>query len=147
MLKSKNELIVLGFDFGLKHIGIAVGQSVTKTAQPLTSLRAYHGEPRWEDIEVLVNTWQPNIFVVGLPLNMDGTSQFITDKAKEFANSLQQRYDLPIYTIDERLSTVEAKDQLFTKHGFKGLNKKNIDSFAAKLIVEDWLKQIKDDNE
>lgn len=141
VLSKKEDKTVLGFDFGLKHIGIAVGQTVTGTAQPLKSLSAINGEPRWETLQELIDTWQPDALIVGIPLNMDGTIQQITHKAREFAKRLEHRYDLPVHTVDERLTTIEAKEQLFTKHGYKGLSKQNIDGLSAMLIVEDWLKK------
>lgn len=144
MVNSYNDFTVLGFDFGLKHIGVAVGQSVTQTAQPLTSLKANQGCPDWQALGLLIDEWRPTALIVGVPYNMDGTIQPLTVQAKAFAKHLQECYDLPVYLIDERLTTVAAKEALFTKHGFKALSKKNIDGLAAKLIVEDWLKQHRD---
>jgi len=130
---------VLGFDFGMKHIGVAVGQTTTRTATPLTSLKATQGIPNWDQIGQLIDTWGAKALVVGIPLNMDGTEQPITAAAKKFSNRLQDRYQLPVYPVDERLTTVEAKQQLFEAKGYRGLDKKSIDSYAAKLILESWL--------
>ena len=133
--------VLLGFDFGLKRIGVAVGQTVTQTARPLTTLKANDGIPRWEECEKLVKTWQPDAFVVGIPLNMDGTEQRLTYLAKQFANILQERFHLPVYGMDERLSTKEARERLFEKGGYKALQNGQIDSIAAQLILQNWLTQ------
>ncbi|HLB57198.1 MAG TPA: Holliday junction resolvase RuvX [Gammaproteobacteria bacterium] len=133
--------VLLGFDFGLKRIGVAVGQTVTKTARPLTTLKANDGIPRWEECEKLVKMWQPTALVVGIPLNMDGTEQRLTHLAKQFANVLQERFHLPVYGMDERLSTKEARDRLFKEGGYKALQNGQIDSIAAQLILQNWLTQ------
>lgn len=129
----------MAFDFGLKHIGVAVGQTLTLTAQPLTSLKANAGEPNWQAINDLIKIWQPQALVVGIPFNMDGTEQPLSSAARKFAEHLHQHTQLPIHFMDERLSTVEARAKLFEQGGYKKLSKKNIDSTAAQLILESWL--------
>ncbi|MDT0583219.1 MULTISPECIES: Holliday junction resolvase RuvX [Alteromonadaceae] len=130
---------ILAFDFGTKSIGVAIGQSITGTAAPLSALKANDGIPNWEAIEKLIEQWQPNGLLVGLPLNMDGTEQEITQRAKKFANRLHGRYGLNVVTHDERLSTVDAKARLFDLGGFKKLSKDKVDSVSACLIYESWL--------
>lgn len=130
---------VLGFDFGLRHIGVAVGQRITSTASPLPALRAQDGIPDWNQIEKLLNEWQPEICVIGLPLNMDGSEQLLTQRARKFANRLHGRFGVAIHMQDERLTTVSAKEQLFAQGGFRNLSKDKIDSASACLIVEDYL--------
>ncbi len=132
-------ITVLGFDFGMKHIGVAVGQTITRSANPLSTLKAKDGIPNWDDIFKLITTWNAKALVVGIPLNMDGTEQLITAAAKKFGNRLQARFNLPVHHIDERLTTVEAKQQLFNSSGYKALDKSSIDSYSAKLILESWL--------
>lgn len=129
---------ILAFDFGLKHIGVAVGQLITKTANPLTRLAAKDGIPQWDSIGALITEWQVNALVVGLPLNMDNSEQFITKAAKKFANRLQQHFKLPVFLVDERLSTIEAKKQL---HQQKNFDIKKVDQYAAKIILETWLNE------
>ena len=126
-----NNFTVLGFDFGMKHIGVAVGQTITRTANPLTSLKAINGIPNWEELNKLIKTWNAKTLIVGIPLNMDGTEQPITAAAKKFSNRLHAHYQLPVQTVDERLTTVEAKQQLFDSEGYRGLDKKSIDSYSA----------------
>lgn len=140
MNKSSSN-ILLGFDFGTKHIGIAVGQTITKTARALTSIKATQGVPEWPILDSLVKTWQPEALIVGIPLNMDGTEQPLTLLAKQFADFLRERYKIPVYDMDERLTTVEAREQLFTKGGYRALKKDQVDSQAAQLILQSWLKQ------
>lgn len=134
-----DDRIIIGFDFGIKYIGVAVGQTLTRSAQALTTLIAQGGVPNWDEITQLVESWRPQSFVVGLPLNMDGTEQPLTQTTKHFAAQLQARYHLPVYFMDERLSSVEARAELFAAGGYKKLRKKAIDSMAAQLILESWL--------
>ena len=131
--------VYIGFDFGTKRIGTAVGQALTGSATPLQTFGAKNGEPDWQKVENLINEWRPQGLVVGIPLNMDGTTQPITDAAHDFAKKLKEKFNLPIYEFDERLSTVEARAHVFEQEGYKGLQKKEIDSVAAKVILESWL--------
>lgn len=130
--------VVLGFDFGLKKIGVAVGQWVTQTANPLTILKANHGTPDWHEIEKLIAEWGAHALIVGLPLNMDGTEQFLTKQAKQFGHQLK-KFQLPVYFIDERLTTLAARDHMHSTQ--KGQSRfKPADSVSAKLIVESWFR-------
>lgn len=133
------EGLILAFDFGLKHIGVATGQTITRTADALTSISAKQGIPDWNEVTQLIKNWKPSLLVVGIPLNMDGTEQPITHSARKFLIELKQRYHLPVESIDERLSTVEARSRLFEQGGYKALTKKAIDATSAKLILEQWL--------
>jgi putative holliday junction resolvase len=130
---------VVGFDFGSKYIGVAVGQTSPCLAQPLTSLTVKKGDLPWQQIEHLIQIWSPDALVVGIPLNMDGSEQPITNLAREFLMELKNRFQLPVFPVDERLTTVEARSRLFAVGGYKALKKKSIDSIAAQLIVEMWL--------
>lgn len=129
---------VMGFDFGTKSIGIAVGQSITGSANPLTSVKAVDGIPNWDDIGKLINEWKPELLVIGLPLNMDGTEQEMTQRARKFANRLNGRFGVKIATQDERLTTADAKARLFELGGFKALTKGQVDAVSAVLIVESY---------
>lgn len=131
----------LGFDFGTKYIGVAVGQTLTKTAKPLTSIYNIEGTPDWKNIKKIIAEWQPHVLIVGVPVNMDGTPQPITFLAQQFCIQLGKQTQLPVFEIDERLTTVEARSQIFSHKGSKGLTKAAIDSYSAKLILEDWLSQ------
>lgn len=129
---------ILGFDFGLRFIGTAIGQSLTSTASPLTTLSAREGIPHWPDIDKLIKTWEPDALVVGIPSNMDGTEQSITQAARDFSRSLEERYHLPVFNMDERLSTKEAKEKIFATKGYKGLTRATVNAVAAQLILESW---------
>ena len=131
----------MAFDFGTKKIGVAVGQSITGTASPVSVLKAVDGIPDWEVVEKMVKEWRPNVFVVGMPFNMDGSENEMTVLARKFSQRLQERFSKPCYTMDERLSTREARDlkkQLVEAQGKKYNDKEVIDSLAAQLILENW---------
>lgn len=129
---------LLAFDFGTKSIGVAIGQRITGTARPLTAIKANDGTPDWRQFEKLLKEWQPELVVVGLPLNMDGTNQPLTDRARKFANRLHGRFGVKVELQDERLSTVEARAGLFERGGFRALNKGSIDSASAVIILESY---------
>lgn len=129
---------ILAFDFGTKSIGVAIGQEITGTARPLTSFKAQEGIPDWQKVEKLLSEWQPDLVVVGLPLNMDGTEQLLTARARKFANRLHGRFGVAIALHDERLSTVEARADLFERGGFKALDKGSVDAASAVIILESW---------
>jgi len=137
---QKNQQVI-AFDYGEKRIGVAVGQTVTNTATPLKPLKAKEGQPDWQEIMTLIKDWQPDYLLVGLPLNMDTTEQLLTRRAKKFANRLHGRFGLVVKMMDERLSSVEAREQLFESSGFKGLSNHSIDSQAACLILESWFNE------
>lgn len=132
---------LLAFDFGTKSIGVAIGQRITCTARPLTALKANDGTPDWEQIGRLLKEWQPEAVVVGLPLNMDGTEQLLTARARNFANRLHGRFGVKIMLQDERLSTVEARAGLFDRGGFRALTKGSVDSASAVIILESYFDQ------
>ncbi|WP_380180304.1 Holliday junction resolvase RuvX [Kalamiella sp. sgz302252] len=129
---------LLAFDFGTKSIGVAIGQQLTGTARPLAALKAQDGTPDWSKIETLLKEWQPDFVVVGLPLNMDGSEQPLTARARKFANRLHGRFGVKVELHDERLSTVEARADLFSRGGFRALNKGSVDSLSAVIILESW---------
>jgi putative Holliday junction resolvase len=129
---------VMGFDFGTKSIGIATGNSLTGSATPLVAIKAQDGIPNWDQIEVLLKEWQPDRLIIGLPLNMDGTEQELTQRARKFGNRLNGRFGYPIEFQDERLTTTDAKARLFEKGGYKALAKGAVDNASAALIIESW---------
>lgn len=138
MAQSKLQRRILAFDFGTHRIGVAFGQELTGTATPLPILPARDGIPDWQQIAKLMEEWQPDAFVVGVPLNMDGTEGPITPRARKFGNRLHGRFHRPIHTMDERLSTVEAREKL---EGSANKNTIGLDSMAATLILESWFRE------
>lgn len=134
---SNNER-VLGFDFGTTRIGVASGQAVTGTATPLAPLAARDGIPDWNLLDHLIADWQPDALVVGLPLNMDGSISEMARRARKFANRIQDRYQLPCFLIDERLTTAEAKRIHLDAGGGTNFKQESVDGIAARLLLEDW---------
>jgi len=133
--------ISLGFDYGLRRLGVAVGQSLTATASPLEALVCRDGQPDWERVKQLLEEWQPEALVVGLPYNGDGSEQPITTAARRFARRLEGRFGLPVYLVDERFSSASAETRLIEgrQHGRRRLRKTDIDNAAACIILESWL--------
>ena len=130
---------LLAFDFGTKSIGVAVGQRITGTARPLTALKANDGTPDWNLIERLLKEWQPDDVIVGLPLNMDGTPSEMSARAEKFARRLNGRFNLPVFTHDERLTTFEAKGHRLAQGQRGGYRERPVDALAAALLLEGWL--------
>jgi putative Holliday junction resolvase len=131
--------IFLGFDFGMRHIGYAVGQKSTRTANPGGTIAARQGIPEWQKLDLLLQKWQPEALIVGWPLNMDGSLQPLTEHVRQFAQQLEVHYQLPIHFIDERLTTKEARDRLFSAGGYKSLTPEQVNGVAAQIILENWL--------
>lgn len=138
-VKQPGERTLLGFDFGTKYIGIAVGQEITRTASPVRAIKAKEGIPNWDNISVIIKEWQPDALVIGLPLNMDGSEQELTLRAKKFAKRLFGRFGIEIVLQDERLTTADAKSQLFEQGGYRNLQKDNIDCQSAVIILESFM--------
>ena len=132
---------VIGLDFGKKYIGVAVGQEMTGSATPIGSVKANDGIPHWENLEKYLKEWHPDYIVIGLPLNMDGSEQQLTLDAKKFGNRVHGRFGIKVEFQDERLTTADAKEQLFARGGYKNLKKDNIDAESARLIIESFFEQ------
>jgi putative Holliday junction resolvase len=126
---------LLGFDFGPRKIGVAVGQTVTGSASALTTIRSRRDKPDWGRIERLMREWRPNGAVVGLPFNMDDTEGTIAPSARRFARQLEGRFGIRVHLVDERLTSLAARRQL----GRDARSLEAIDALAAKLILETWL--------
>ena len=130
---------VLGFDFGEQRIGIASGQSITRSASPITTLNAINNKPDWTGIDKLIQQWQPDALIVGLPFYLDGSKSEMTLRAEKFSRQLEGRFHLPVYTHNEALSSFEAESFLQDKK--KQHDKQDIDKIAAAIIVQSWLEQ------
>ena len=130
--------ILIAFDFGMKRIGVAIGQTITQTARPLDTIQAKEGVPNWHAIAKLIKKWLPDALIIGIPLNMDGTPQPISEKARHFATLLHEQFHLPVYEIDERLTTKDAREKLFAQGGYKALQDGQVDRLAAQLILQNW---------
>lgn len=127
--------VILGFDFGLRRIGVAVGQTITRTATPEAIVQSRDGKPDWEHITRLFETWHPQAIVVGLPMRLDGEEQALTQPARKFGQRLNGRYQTPVFFIEEQLSSIEAEQR---NAGTKN-SSQPIDDHAAQIILENWL--------
>jgi putative Holliday junction resolvase len=134
--------VILAFDFGLRRIGVACGDTVSRTAGPLHALPASSGAPRWEAIDALLREWQPALLVVGLPYNADGSESAMTGAARGFASELTRRFRLRVELIDERYSSMEASATLKAarESGLRRrrIAKADVDAAAACVILERW---------
>lgn len=133
---------VIAFDFGLRRIGVAVGQQVTDSASPLGTIANTHSGPDWRHIDRLIAEWRPQRLIVGVPTHADGSPSDIGDQVQDFMRELQ-RFELPVAPVDERYSSLEASELLKAKRaaGMRGrIRKEMIDAGAAVLIAERWLK-------
>ncbi|NOT14755.1 MAG: Holliday junction resolvase RuvX [Methylotenera sp.] len=129
---------VLAFDFGERRIGIAVGEHLLGTANPLTTIDNESNEIRFQRITELVQEWQPKLLIVGLPLNTDGTEHAMTQLCKKFARRLNGRFNLPVALVDERYSSLEASQRL-NESGIKGRAQKTmLDQVAAQTILQSY---------
>jgi putative Holliday junction resolvase len=129
---------VLGFDFGEKRIGIAVGETMLKLAHPLTTIQAEENAVKFAQIATLIQEWRPSLLVVGLPTYLDGEAHELTHLAKKFAQRLEGRFNLPVVMVDERLSSAEAAQSL-RESGIHGIQQKAmIDQVAAQTILQSY---------
>jgi putative Holliday junction resolvase len=126
-----NLATLLCFDFGSKRIGVAVGQTVTGTASPLLTINSLNNKPDWKRIEGVISDWRPDAIIVGMPLTMHGTTQVMTEAAERFARQIEGRFHIPVYHMDERLSTFEARE--------RAGDNADLDAVAAQAILESWM--------
>lgn len=131
---SETPSTVIGFDYGSKWIGIAVGQTLTRQARPLGAIKT--GD--WDAIKQVIDDWRPQRLIVGLPLNMQGERQEMSARAERFGRQLEGRFGIATTCIDERLTTREAYTIAIDSGERK--SKQEIDSLAAALITESWLR-------
>ncbi len=124
-MSQKNQTI-LAFDYGEKRIGVAVGNTITKTAEPLTIIQEKNQDERWVAIQRLIMEWQPDVLVVGLPTHPDGAPHEMTQKAKRFGNQLKGRFQKEVVWVDER----------YTSSCVEGGN----DALAAEVILRQYLR-------
>jgi putative Holliday junction resolvase len=133
---------IIGFDFGQKRIGVAVGNNVYKTAQALITIDSSSNSQKFEAIQKIIEEWQPISIVVGVPFNVDGSEHKVTNLSKKFAKQLEQKYSLPTHLIDERYTSIEANHEIKDKKIDLKKKKLLIDQIAAKIILQSYLDQI-----
>ncbi|XKH02081.1 Holliday junction resolvase RuvX [Marinobacter nauticus] len=132
---------ILAFDFGTRRIGVAAGQEMLGTGQPVAMIPARDGIPDWQDIEKLLAEWRPDIVLVGLPLNMDDTENDMCARARKFGKRLHGRYHVPVEMVDERLTSFEAKSDVMAAGGSRDFGRHGVDDRAAVLILETWCRE------
>jgi len=136
--QTTGQRTILAFDFGTTRIGVAVGQEMLGTTNSLAPVQARDGIPNKEQLKKLIDEWQPDAFVVGIPLNMDGTESEMSRRARKFGNRLYGQYGKPWFGMDERGTTRQAK-VIAKDLGHKGSYKDTpVDGIAAQLILESW---------
>jgi putative pre-16S rRNA nuclease len=133
---------VLAFDFGLKRIGLAAGDTLTATASPLPAVAVLQSGPDWTSIERTVRAVHPRLLVVGAPYNADGTPGSLAPAARRFASELEKRFGLAVNMVDERWSSLEANEALKARRASgerrKRIRREDIDSAAAAVILQRW---------
>lgn len=134
-MAQKAGATLLGFDYGTRKIGVAVGQSLTCTATPLETLRLVNQKPDWGRIGELIEEWRPEALIVGLPLDLDDSDTDASEPARRFSRQLEGRFNLKVYMADERFTSFEARERL----GKNARRVEDYDAVAAKLILETWL--------
>lgn len=132
---------VLGFDFGKKRIGVATGQTITHSATPCKTINYIDGNPDWAAIAAEIRQWQPQALIVGIPFFTDGSESRMTAAARQFCHELEKRFKLPVFEINEALSSRQAEEILQAKIKINKQNKHEIDKMAAAIIVQSWLDQ------
>jgi len=129
---------IMAFDFGTQKMGMAVGQSLIASTNPLTLFPMKDGIPNWDELLKIVKSHQPGLFLVGLPLNMDDSESELSTRARKFARRLRHQTNIETWMVDERLTTREARDEL-DHYQAQGRGKKmSADSIAAALLIESW---------
>ncbi len=134
--------LVLALDFGRRRIGVACGDTLSRTARPLAGIANAAAGPRWDAVDSLMREWQPTLIVVGLPYNVDGSESGMSAAARGFAGEVERRYALPVHLVDERYSSLEAETRLRSERE-SGMRKRrvakgDVDAAAACVILERW---------
>lgn len=129
----------LGFDYGTKHLGIAVGGRASGRAEALATASVHQGIPDWPLLDRLIKEWKPAALIVGLPLNMDDSENAMTQAARKFGHRLHARYNLPVHLVDERLTSVAAKNTLVESRTPWKQRKAKVDKLAAQTILQAYL--------
>jgi len=136
---KKPDATVLAFDFGTRRIGVAMGNTLTRVAHPLTTIEAPPTAARFAAIAALIGEWQPAQLVIGLPVHADGTPHAMTARAKAFARALEARFALPVALVDERFTTQAARSALASAGRGGRTARVARDEAAAQIILQQWL--------
>ncbi|MCX7056963.1 MAG: Holliday junction resolvase RuvX [Proteobacteria bacterium] len=142
---QSSPVVALGFDFGLRRIGVAAGDTLTCGARPVGVVTCHGGTPDWTSLGRYIRDWEPRILVVGVPYNMDGTAGSLTPTALEFITELGQRFEREVVGVDERLSSREAEDILRRQRASGERTRRvrhgDVDAAAACVLLEQWLRE------
>lgn len=130
--------LIIAFDFGTQKMGMAVGSSLIESATPLALFPMKDGIPNWDELLKIVKQHQPNLFLVGLPLNMDDSESELSTRARKFARRIRHQTNIETLMVDERLTTREARDELEHYQAQGRAKKLAADSIAAALFIESW---------
>lgn len=141
-LVNNNITTVVGFDYGKKRIGIASGQTITRSATPRKTVTHITGNPDWQTIHEQIQLWRPQLLIVGMPYHTDGSENKMTAAAKQFSHELKKRFKIPVTEVDEALSSRQAEEILKQHIKINKQNKHEIDKMAAAIIVQRWLDQV-----
>lgn len=131
----------IGIDYGLANIGIAIGQSITKTASALKTIHV-KGKFNWQELDEIIKQWQPAAIIIGKPIDENGEQQLITKQAHNFGKKVHNRYQIPVHEMDERYSSLQAQSEFAQARALgnaKRKHSKNLDAHAAKNILQRWL--------
>ena len=135
--------VYIAFDYGLKKTGVAIAQSITKMASPLLSLKMNNGEPNWEDIDLIFESFKPNRAIFGMPTKQNNDSKNLTNRINSFSSKIEKRYQISIGFINEHLTSKIAKDKLKEQRQegilLRQIKKGQIDSMAATIILQEWM--------
>lgn len=131
-------MIVIGIDFGMRYWGVALGHAVTEHTEPLGSLNAESGVINFSELDQWIKSYQVDAIVIGYPLKQDNSEFKISKHAMQAYEALKAYYTIPVYQINEHMTSVEARDELFKHKGKRGLEKSQIDVRSAQLILERW---------
>jgi putative Holliday junction resolvase len=135
--------VYIAFDYGLKKTGVAIAQSITKMASPLLSLKMNNGEPNWEDIDLIFESFKPNCAIFGMPTKQNNDSKNLTNRINSFSSKIEKRYQISIGFINEHLTSKIAKDKLKEQRQegilLRQIKKGQIDSMAATIILQEWM--------
>ena len=130
--------MIMAFDFGTQKMGMAVGQALIESATPLALFPMKDGIPNWDNLHKIIKQYQPNVFLVGLPLNMDDSESELSARARKFARRLRHQTNIETWMVDERLTTREAREELEFYQNKGQAKRLSADSFAAALLIQSW---------
>ena len=143
-MNLKPESVLIGFDYGTKKMGVAIAQCITKTATPLNVLKIKNETPNWEQLDQIVSDYKPDLAIIGYPGKNNKQTSLLADKIEKFGSAIEKHYKMPTILFDETYSTTIARQKLIDlrRDGIlsRRIKKGQVDSMAAKIILEQWLK-------